>query len=127
MQLSYILINGTPILVRCASTPLSSPAMKSLLLGVFPGHMLLLHLPSNNSPSVLLPHSLSPPTPLTLLFLSCLENLPPHFCPVIGYVSSLLANQIIKGNSSTVTYFNKITAPNPSNSFKQFRSLLTEY
>ena len=43
----------------------------------------------------------SNPTP-PLLFLSCPENPPPHFHPVIGYLSSLLANQIIKGNSSSV-------------------------
>ena len=77
------------------------PTMNLLLFAVFPCHALLLHLPSNNSPSVPLRSPL-PATPLPLLFLSCLENPPPHFCQAISYLSSLLDNQIIKRNFSTL-------------------------
>jgi hypothetical protein len=40
--------------------------------------------------------SLSCPLPLLNL-----ENLPPYFCPAIGFLLSLLANQIIRGNTPT--------------------------
>lgn len=73
---------------------------KPLLFVVCLGHVLLLYLSFNNFPSVL--SSLSPtPPPSPFLFLSCLENPPPHFSPAIGYLSSFLPNQIIEGNSST--------------------------
>lgn len=94
MQLSYIFINCMLILDRYASTALSSSAKKFLLLAVSPGHTLLLHLPSKFFPSVL-------QIQFFTLF-SCLvwEYPPPHFCPLIGYLSSLLDNQIVKGNIS---------------------------
>lgn len=49
-QLSCLFINRTLYWGRSASTILSSPATKSLLLVVSPGYVLLLHLPFNNSP-----------------------------------------------------------------------------
>lgn len=55
--------------------------------------------------TIFLPTSLPLPSSVCcflqlFLFLSCLENLPPHLRPTIGYSSPLLANQITKGNSS---------------------------
>jgi hypothetical protein len=68
--------------------------MKPLLIAVSPGHVLLCFI-------VLLTTLPLSSSDLCLLFLSCPEKLPPHFWPVINYLSSLLASQVMKGNSST--------------------------
>jgi hypothetical protein len=88
------------VLGRYASTPLSSPAMKSPATysssrsyASTPSSFRLLSL----CPPLLAVFSNSSSFPS----LSVLPRKPtPHFCPVIDYLSSLLANQIIKGYSS---------------------------
>lgn len=94
-----------PILGRYASIPFSSPAVKSLPLAVSADMHFAPSSFQQHSPSILLGLQSPATPPSRLLFLSCPENLPHHFRPVIGYLSFFLANQIIKGNASTLVIF----------------------
>jgi hypothetical protein len=96
MQLSCV-----PILGRYASTPLSSPTMKSCYLQFLQAmHFCSIFLPTTLSLCPL-PFTASCNSSSCPVLRFAQKNLSPHFRPVIGYLSSLLGNQTIKGNSST--------------------------